>query len=124
MNKEELKRRTKAAAIRVIKLAEKLPRNAAGFEIAKQIIRASISVASNYRAACRAKSTADFIYKLSIIIEEADETIFWLEMIEGASLLNEPIEINELKKEYDEFVAIFTASQKTVKAKQTIKNKN
>ncbi len=75
MNKIDLQKRTKQFNINVIKICETLPRNAVGFELAKQIIRSSGSVGANYRATQRAKSNADFIYKLEIVIEEADETM-------------------------------------------------
>lgn len=119
MTKEDIKHRTKQDAIQVIKLCDSFPKTTAGFELAKQIIRSAMSVASNYRAACRAKSTADFIYKLSVVIEEADETFFWLEMVEGANLTTHSESVVILKKEYDELVAIFTASVKTIKAKDS-----
>ena len=79
MTKQELQNRTKAFNVAVIKACEGLPKNAAGFELAKQIIRSSGSVGANYRASSRAKSDADFIYKIQIVIEEADETMYWLE---------------------------------------------
>jgi four helix bundle protein len=78
MTKQELKNRTKAFHISIIKLCESLPKNTVGFELSKQIVRSAGSVGANYRAALRAKSKADFIYKLEIIIEEADETMYWL----------------------------------------------
>jgi len=114
MNKEELKKRTKTDAVSIIKLCNLLPKTIAGFEIAKQVIRSSMSVSSNYRAACRAKSQTDFIYKIAIIIEEADETLFWLEIIEEAELLK-PDKLKLLMKEYNELIAIFSASSKTAK---------
>ncbi|MFM9910528.1 MAG: four helix bundle protein [Chitinophagaceae bacterium] len=80
MTKEELKKRTKASHIAVIRLCENLPRNAAGYEIARQLIRSAGSVGANYRAANRGKSTAAFIYKIEIVIEEADESMYWLEV--------------------------------------------
>lgn len=74
MNKKELQQRTKKFHIDVIKLCSDFPRNAAGFETAKQLIRSAGSVGANYRATARAKSTADFIYKIEIVLEEADES--------------------------------------------------
>ena len=118
MNAAELKERTKKFHVAVIKLCQELPRNAAGFELAKQIIRSAGSVGANYRAACRAKSNADFIYKIEIVIEEADESLYWLEVITEAGLLeNATTEI--LMKEANELVSIFVATVKTVKAKNT-----
>ena len=92
-----------------------MPKNPAGFELAKQVIRSAGSVGANYRAACRAKSTADFIYKIEIIIEEADESLYWLEVIEEAELLSNKI-IAPLAKEANELVSIFVATVKTVKS--------
>lgn len=99
-----------------------MPNNRIGRTITDQIIRSSTSVAANYRAVCRAKSKKDFIYKMKIVIEEADETLFWLEMIEELDLINnklskdciEQIKTKELLIEANELVAIFVASAKTV----------
>lgn len=115
MTKEELKQRTKAFNISILKLCDLLPKTTADFELAKQVIRSAGSVGANYRAACRAKSTADFIYKIEIIIEEADESMYWLEVITEADLLN--ISITEpYIKEANELVSIFVATAKTVKS--------
>ncbi len=116
MTKEELKTRTKDFHIAVIKVCEHLPRNTVGFELAKQIIRSAGSVGANYRAACRAKSTADFIYKIEIVIEEADESLYWLEVITESNLLISTI-TEPLLKEANELVSIFVATVKTVKSK-------
>jgi len=114
MTKEELKLRTKQFALRIIKLVDELPNTKAGNTIGNQIIRSATSVAANYRSACRARSSADFISKITIVEEEADETLFWIEMIADANLIK--IErLNELLKEADELTAIFTASGKTAK---------
>ena len=110
MNRIELQQRTKQFNIDVIKSCEKLPRNAAGFEIAKQLIRAAGSVGANYRA----KSKVDFIYKIQIVIEEADECHYWLEIIRDADL-NRSSEIDRLIKEANELTAIFTSTNKTAK---------
>ncbi len=116
MNKKELQNRTKAFHIAVIKVCESLPKNAAGFELAKQLIRSAGSVGANYRAACRAKSDADFIYKIAIIIEEADESMYWLEACEEANLLSTN-KTELLIKEANELVSIFVATIKTMKSK-------
>jgi len=76
MNRDELKKRTKEIALRIIKLVNALPNNPAGRVIGNQLLRAGTSVGANYRAACRAKSKSDFIYKISIVEEEADESAF------------------------------------------------
>lgn len=114
MTKEELKKRTKAFHIAVIKICEHLPRNTAGFEMARQLIRSAGSVGVNYRAANREKSTADFIYKIEVVIEEADESMYWLEICEESNLL--PGELTSpLIKEVNELVSIFVAAAKTSK---------
>ena len=114
MTKEELKSRTKAFHISVIKIARYFPRDAAGFEITKQLIRSAGSVGANYRAACRAKSNADFIYKIEIVIEEADESMYWLEASEEAGLLKKEL-TQPLIREANELVSIFVSSAKTIK---------
>jgi four helix bundle protein len=115
MDRKILQQRTKQFHIDVIKLCEKLPRNAAGFEIAKQIIRCAGSVGANYRATARAKSTKDFIYKIEIVLEEADESHYWLEVIRDADLIKGE-EIDRLINEANELTAIFAATDKTAKA--------
>src|SRR3954452_24524895 len=77
----DLKARTKQFAVRVMKLVDSLPRTIQGRVVANQIIRSATSVAANYRAACRARSRAEFIAKIGVVEEEADETAFWLELI-------------------------------------------
>lgn len=114
MTKEELKNRTQTFHIAVIKACEQLPRNAAGFEMAKQVIRSAGSVGANYRAACRGKSTADFICKIEIVIEEADESMYWIEVCEKAKLLPDTL-TKILIKEANELVSIFVATVKTSK---------
>src|SRR5215468_9065539 len=87
MNREELKDRTKKFALRVMKMADALPRSAKGKVVANQILRSATSVASGYRAACRARSKADWVDKIGRVLEEADESLLWLEMTEEGSLL-------------------------------------
>ena len=115
MDRKTLQQRTKQFHIDVIKLCEMLPRNAAGFEIAKQVIRCAGSVGANYRASARAKSTNDFIYKIEIVIEESDESHYWLEVIKDADLIKGEY-IDGLINEADELTAIFVATNKTTKA--------
>jgi len=117
MDRKILQQRTKQFHIDVIKLCEGLPKNAAGFEIAKQVIRSAGSVGANYRATVRAKSKADFIYKIEIVLEEADESMYWLEIIRDANLKT-GVEIERLIKEANELTAIFAATDKTAKAKR------
>ena len=114
--KEELKKRTKRIGIEIILLLDDLPNKPSAWELAKQITRSSISVGANYRAVCRAKSDADFINKLKIVEEEADETIYWLEIFEETGLLSSK-RIESLKKETEEILKIVVASLKTVRAK-------
>jgi len=124
MTKEELKKRTKQFALKIIELIEIIPNSKAGHTIGNQIIRSGTSIAANYRSACRARSNADFISKITIVEEECDETLFWLELLEEANLLKKS-KLQELLKEADELTAIFTASGKTAKQnnpKSTIRN--
>ena len=114
MTKFELQNRTKKFHINVIKLCTHFPKNAAGFEIANQLIRSAGSVGSNYRAACRGKSTADFIYKIEVVLEEADESLYWLEVSKDAELIKLS-SIDELIKEANELVSIFNAADITAK---------
>jgi four helix bundle protein len=115
MDRKILQTRVKKFHIDIIKLCTDFPKTAAGFEIAKQIIRSAGSVAANYRASSRAKSKADFINKIQIVIEEADESHYWLEVIEEA-LIKPGNETRRLIKEANELTAIFTATNKTAKA--------
>ncbi len=114
MTKDELKNRTKRFALMIIKLIEDLPGTKAGHTIGNQIIRSGTSVAANYRTACRARSNADFISKITIVEEECDETLFWLELIVEAGLLRKE-KLIDILKEADELTAIFTASGKTTR---------
>ncbi len=116
MNKQELKDRTKKFAIDVIRISEHLPSTFLGKHLKGQLIRCSTSVAANYRAACLAQSKAAYIAKLSIVIEEADESEFWLELIIENKLLVGN-EVNKLIKEAHELASIFIASRKTLMQK-------
>ena len=108
----DLKARTKQFALRVIKLVDALPRTIQGRAVANQIIRSATSVAANYRAACRARSRAEFIAKIGVVEEEADETAFWLELIIDSALLTET-RTRPLLSEAGELVAIMAASRKS-----------
>jgi four helix bundle protein len=114
MTKEELKTRTRQFALMIIRLVEGLPNTKAGNTIGNQLIRAGTSVAANYRAACRARSNADFVSKITIVEEECDESLFWLELISEANLLKKEI-LQDAIKEADELTAIFTVSGKTAR---------
>lgn len=116
MKGEELKQRTKQFAHRCVKLGLALPKTYLGNHIKGQLIRSATSVASNYRAACLAQSKASFVAKLSIVIEEVDESYFWLEFIIDESLIKKEL-ILPLLKEADELTAIFISSRKTARKK-------
>jgi four helix bundle protein len=116
MNREELTERTKKFAHRCVKLAMALPETALGEHLRRQLIRCSTSVAANYRATCLSQSKASFTAKLSIVLEEADETAFWLEFIIDENLLKEKL-VKPLLKEAEELTAIFASSRKTASTK-------
>ena len=110
----DLKKRTKAFALRILKLVDALPKTTAGRTLSSQIVRSGTSVAANYRAACRAKSIADFIAKMGIVEEEADETLFWLELLEESELVP-AAKLTAIKQEANELIAITVASIKTAR---------
>ena len=113
-NEPDFKRRTKAFALRILKLVDALPKTTAGRALASQIVRSGTSVAANYRAACRARSTADFIAKMGIVEEEADETLFWLELLEESELVT-AAKLTAIKEEANELIAITVTSIKTAR---------
>ncbi len=108
----DLRKRTKQFALRVIRLCEKLPTRPSGRVIANQLLRSGTSVGANYRAACRARSTPDFVSKLGVVPEEADESAYWLELVADSGLVP-PAKLTPLRKEADELIAIFAASRIT-----------
>ena len=116
MDERELKERTKKFGLRIMKLVDALPNTTSRRAIGNQLIRSGTSVGANYRAACRGRSKAEFIAKLGIVIEEADECGFWLELIMEGNLLPNT-QVQPLFKESDELTAIFTASVRTSKSK-------
>lgn len=118
MNSDELKNRNKRFAHRCIKLALTLPGTSLGSHIQRQLIRSSTSVAVNYRAVCLAQSKASFVSKMSIAIEEADETAFWIETIVDEHLMS-PSKVQLLLKEARELTSIFMASRKTARLSKT-----
>ncbi len=109
MNPQELKERTKQFALRAMRLVDALPRTSKGNALASQLVRSGMSVASNYRAACRGRSRAEFIAKIGVAEEEADETALWLELIITDKILPEK-KILPLLTEANELVAIMAAS--------------
>ena len=114
MNQEEMKRRTKQFALRVIRLVESLPRGRTADVIGNQLLRSGTSAGANYRAACRAKSTADFISKMGIVEEEADESLYWMELLIEAEIM-ESVKLESLMKEANELLAITVASINTAR---------
>lgn len=114
--KQLLLKRTKQLGLDIFILVDELPSKPSSWTIAKQIIRSSTSVGANYRAACRAKSLPDFINKLKIVEEEADETQYWLELLEEGGIVN-PNRIEPLKNEVNEIIAMVVSSIKTSRIK-------
>lgn len=115
MDKEALQQRTKQFALRVIQLVNTLPKTKTGDVIGRQLLRSATSVGANYRSAYRARSRADFISKIGIVEEEADETLYWLELILEAGLLQAEGELKELLQEADELTAIFVTTGRTAR---------
>jgi len=120
MSKEELQQRTKQFALRVIRLVESLPKGRTAEVIGRQLLRSGTSVGANYRAACRAKSTADFISKMGTVEEEADESLYWMELLVEAGIVKSELLVS-LMQEADELVAITVSSINTAKKKKTRK---
>jgi four helix bundle protein len=117
MNKEELKSRTKSFHIKVFKFVHTLESGESVAIIFYQLLKASSSVAANYRAACRGKSSADFLNKLKIVDEEADESLFWLEFINGLEIICNKMALPFLLKEANELVSISSAATRTIKSR-------
>ena len=122
MDKQELQDRTKQFALRVLKLIDVLPRTAAGRAISSQLVRVATSVGANYRSACRARSRAEFAAKLGIAVEEADESLYWLELIRDGKILPEN-KLSHLLKEADELTAILVSGRKATVNTSNIKNR-
>jgi four helix bundle protein len=117
VDEQIFKTRTKQLALRVITLVETLPKGRTADVIGRQLIRCATSVGANYRAACRGKSTADVLAKLAIVEEEADETVYWLELLVEAEIVPEP-EVTPLLLEANEIVAMTVASIKTLRSRR------
>jgi four helix bundle protein len=117
MNAEDFKKRTKAFALRVIRLVESLPSNRTSDVIGRQLLRSGTSVGANYRAACRARSRADFLSKMGIVEEECDESIYWMELlIEGGQM--KAVRMANLMKEANELLAMVVVSCKTARSRK------
>lgn len=123
MNALEFQTRTKQMALRVIKVVDALPRSRTADVIGRQVLRSATSVAANYRAACMAQSRADMIRKLKIVEEEADETVFWLELLVESDLVPKQ-KLEQLTQEAKEILKMTIASIKTLKSKQQVVAKN
>jgi four helix bundle protein len=117
MDEQVFKGRTKRLALKAIELVESLPKGRTADVIGRQLLRSATSVGANYRAACRGKSTADVIAKLAIVEEEADETVYWLELLVEAEILPES-RVSPLLKESNEIVAMTVASIKTLRGRR------
>jgi len=117
MRPEELRNRTKKFALAIIRLFRSLPKTEEARIIGRQLMRAATSVAANYRAAGRARSRAEFVAKMGVVVEEADESVFWLEMLRDATVVAEPV-IAPLLEEGNQLVAIFAASQRTARGQR------
>ena len=113
-NQEILKDRTKRFAIRIVKLFRALPKNDEARIIGKQVMRSGTSIAANNRAVCRARSNAEFISKIGTVVEEADETVFWLELLVETEIISIQ-KMESLINEANELLAVFAASQITAK---------
>jgi four helix bundle protein len=122
MDKRELQSRTKSFALRVLNLVDVLPRTAAGRAISNQLVRAATSVGANYRSACRARSRAEFAAKLGVAVEEADESLYWLELVRDGKLLPEN-KLSLLLKEADELTAILASGRKSAAVTSKIKHR-
>jgi four helix bundle protein len=125
MTPVELKARTQAFGLRIIRLVSVLPKSTVANVIGKQMLRSGTSVGANYRAACRAQSTAHFVSKLAIVEEEADETLYWLEMLTKSGLMD-PARVEDLAREANALIAIVSASRMTARkhASRTAKSQN
>ena len=122
-DREGFKRRTKQFALRILRLTQALPKTTEAEVISRQLLRSGTSVGANYRAACRAKSPADHINKLKIVEEEADETLYWLELLVEAEIMPLAL-LAELMKEGDEIIAIVVTSLKTQRGQSANKTRN
>jgi four helix bundle protein len=111
---EQLRDRTKAFALRVVRLYQSLPYKTDAQVMGKQLVRCGTSVAANYRAVCRARSKAEFVAKIGIVVEEADEAILWLELMTESGIVSLE-KAKELLKEANELTAIFAVSQRTAR---------
>jgi four helix bundle protein len=118
MTEQEFKERTEQVAVRVIRLVEALPDKTTAQIIGKQLLRSATSIGANYRAACRGKSTADIIHKLSIVEEESDESLYWLEILSESEIMADG-KLSALKNDINEIVAMTVSSIKTLRLRNS-----
>ena len=111
---EEMRQRTKAAALRIIRLHKALPATEEARIIGRQLLRSATSVGANYRAACRGRSRAEYFAKLCICVEEADETLYWLELLMKAGILNDE-RVLPIHEEFDKITAVLASARKTMR---------
>jgi four helix bundle protein len=123
MDSRELENRTKAFAIRCLKLVDALPNKPSCRAVASQLARSATSIGANYRAAARARSKAEWLAKLCIVIEESDESAYWLEIIAEAGMLKESL-VQDLRQEANELLMIFSKSRSTARMNQITKSPN
>ena len=116
MDEREFKERTRDVALRVIRMVDALPKSDGSSVIGKQLLRSGTSIGANYRAACRSKSTADMIAKMAIVEEEADETLYWIDLLVAARMIPAN-RVASLEKEVNEILAMIVASIKTLRSK-------
>ena len=117
MNAEQFRARTKSFALRIIRLVDSLPSRRSAEVIGRQLLRSGMSVCANYRAACRARSRAEFAAKLGIVLEEADESLYWMELLTESGLVKAQ-RLVHLMKEADELVAMTVASINTARSRR------
>jgi four helix bundle protein len=113
---EEMKRRTKRFALRIVRLFKALPKNEEARVIGRQLLRSGTSVGANYRAVCRARSNKEFVAKMGTVVEETDETAFWIELLIEGEIVSEK-RLRDLLAETNELLAIFAASYHTARQK-------
>jgi four helix bundle protein len=112
----QMRRGTQEFALRVIRMYRALPRSSEAQVIGKQLLRSGTSVGANYRAACRARSTAEFVAKMGVVVEEADECVYWIELLERAEVVKR-VRLQSIHAEADELLRIFSSSRATARAK-------
>ena len=117
MNPDDFKQRTRTFALRVIRLVKALPKSTVGSVIGRQLLRCGTSVGANYRAACRARSRADFVAKMKIVEEECDESLYWIELLKESGEI-EPALLKDLIEEADAILSLVVASIKTARSRK------